>query len=583
MSPEPFNSSTDRSRHSESDGHELMLVGGGYTSSRALSDVILRAGGIQVNLCARVNDAVDVAIRICPTVILLDLRETGFDGLGILDSFKRSPEVGAVPIIMLTTQETATIRDEAFSRGIADFVVFPISTTELVARIRTHSMGYLNILKRNRSATAYETLQSELRAVNRSLEESRSHVSTPINQQEDTLWQSRVSGLVKIGIELNQILDFDSLMDRILSEARFLLHAQAGTIFLRDGDALRFAFFHNDALAERTTTGDPPLVPTFRISITDRSLAGWVCLTGQSLYIADCYNIPLEVPYRFDSSFDLLLGYRTQSMIAMPLKNQSGRILGVIQVINPISPDGRTITGYSSDDIQLLEHFASVATVAIERTHMTERMVSRCIRMIEMADPDETFPHSERVEGYAAVLFEEWARRRGLVGAAFNRQLARLMYAAKLHDCGKVGISDSILNSPHSLSDAERKIIEMHAQKGGHFFSIEPSDLDEAAREVALYHHERWDGNGYPGLDDSGVHRGRCGEEIPLFARIVGLADVFDALSSDRCYRDAWKDDKVLEYIQDQKGKHFDPELVDIFFAKLDEIYRVRNSNPELS
>ena len=123
----------------------------------------------------------------------------------------------------------------------------------------------------------------------------------------------------------------------------------------------------------------------------------------------------------------------------------------------------------------------------------------------------------------------------------------------------------------------------MHAQKGGHFFSKEPSDLDEAAREVALYHHERWDGEGYPGFDDGGVHRGRCGEEIPLFARIVGLADVFDALSSDRCYRDAWKDDKVLEYIQDQKGKHFDPELVDIFFAKLDEIYRVRNSNPELS
>ena len=583
MSPEPFNSLPDRARHSESDGHGLLLVGGGYTSSRALSDVILRAGGIQVNLCARVNDAVDVAIRICPTVILLDLRETGFDGLGILDSFKRSPEVGAVPIIMLTTQETATIRDEAFSRGIADFIVFPISTTELISRIRTHSMGYLNILKRNRSTTAYETLQSELRAVNRSLEESRSHVSTPINQQEDTLWQSRVSGLVKIGIELNQIQDFDSLMDRILSEARFLLHAQAGTIFLRDGDTLRFAFFHNDALAERTNTGDPPPVPTFRIPITDRSLAGWVCLTGQSLYIADCYNIPLEVPYRFDSSFDLLLGYRTQSMIAMPLKNQSGRILGVIQVINPISPDGRTITGYSSDDIRLLEHFASVATVAIERAHTTERMVSGFIRMIEIRDPDETFPHSDRVEGYAAVLFEEWARRRGLVGAAFNRQLARLMYAAKLHDFGKIGVSDSILKSRNPLSDAERKEIQKHTHTGGEFFSREPTDFDEAAREVALYHHERWDGKGYPGFDDGGVHRGRCGEEIPLFARIVGLADVFDALSSNRCYRDAWKDDKVLEHIQDQKGKHFEPELVEIFFAKLDDIYRIRDSNPDLS
>jgi response regulator RpfG family c-di-GMP phosphodiesterase len=583
MSLLPSNSPSNRARHSESDGHELLLVGGAYTSSHALRDLILRAGGIQVNLCARVNDAVDVAIHICPTVILLDLREVGFDGLGILESFKRSPEVGAVPIIMLTTQETTTIRDEAFSRGISDFVVFPISTTELIARIRTHSTGYLNVLKRNRSTTAYETLQSELRTVHRALEESRSHVSTPNDQQEDTLWKSRVGGLVKIGIELNQIQDFDSLMDRILSEARFLLHSQAGTIFLRDGDTLRFAFFHNDALAERTSTGDPPPVPTFRIPITDRSLAGWVCLTGQPLHVTDCYNIPLEVPYRFDSSFDLLLGYRTQSMIAMPLKNQSGKILGVIQVINPLSPDGRVITGYSSDDIRLLEHFASVATVAIERAHTTDRMVSGFIRMIEMRDPDETFPHSERVGGYAAVLFEEWARRRGLVGAAFNRQLARLMYAAKLHDCGKIGVSDSILNSPHSLSDAERKEIQKHTHKGGKIFPRDSTDFDEAAHEVALFHHERWNGEGYPGFDDGGVHRGRCGEEIPLFARIVGLADVFDALSSDRCYRDAWKADKVLEHIQDQKGKHFDPELVDIFFAKLDEIYRVRDSNPDLS
>lgn len=580
MSPESINSN-DRPRSSQSDGHELMLVGGAYTSSRALSDLILRAGGIQVNLCARVNDAVDVAIRICPTVILLDLREIGFDALGILDSFKRSPEVGAVPIIMLTTPETAAIRDEAFARGIADFIVFPISTTELVARIRTHSTGYMNVLKRNRSATAYESLQSELRTVHRALEEIRSQFTNRDDQNIDSVWQSRVTGLVKIGIELNQIQDFDSLMDRILSEARYLLHSQAGTIFLREGEDLRFAFFHNDALAERTSTGKPPPVAEFRIPITDRSLAGWVCLTGQSLYIADCYNISLEVPYRFDSSFDLLLGYRTQSMIAMPLKNQSGRILGVIQVINALSSNGREIVGYSSDDIRMLEHFASVATVAIERAHMVEKMVSGIIRLTEIRDPDETFPHSERVEGYAAVLFEEWARRRGLVGVAFDRQLDRLRYAAKLHDIGKIGVSDSILRSPNMLSDTERQEIQKHTHTGGDFFSREPTDFDEAAREVALYHHERWDGLGYPGFDDGGVHRGRCGEEIPLFARIVGLADVFDALSSDRCYRDAWKDEKVREHIQDQKGKHFDPELVEILFAKLDEIYRVRESNPE--
>ncbi len=580
MSPESINSN-DLPRSNQSDGHELLFVGGGFTASRALSESILRAGGIQVNLCARVHDAVDVALRICPTIILFDLRDGEFDALGILDSFKRSPEVGAVPIIILTTPENSALREEAFTRGIADFVLAPVSTTELVARIRTHSTGYMNILKRNRSSTAYESLQSELRTVHRKLEEIRSQSVHRDDKKIDSIWESRVSGLVKIGIELNQIQDFNSLMDRILSEARYLLHSQAGTIFLREEDALRFAFFHNDALAERTSTGEPPPIAEFRIPITDRSLAGWVCLTGQPLYIEDCYNISLEVPYRFDSSFDQLLGYRTQSMIAMPLKNQSGRILGVIQVINPISPDGRTVAGYASDDIRMLEHFASVATVAIERAHMTNKMVSRMIRMTEIRDPDETFHHSERVEGYSAVIFEEWARRRGLVGVAFDRQLDRLKYAAKLHDIGKIGVSDSILKSPNSLSDTERKEIQKHTHTGGDFFSREPSDFDEAAREVALYHHERWDGSGYPGLNDGGVHRGRCGEEIPLFARIVGLVDVFDALSSDRCYRDKWKGDKVLEHIQDQKEKHFDPELVEIFFAKIDAIYRVRDSNQE--
>ena len=570
-------------KHGQPEGHELLLVGGAYTASRALSDLILRAGGIQVNLCARLNDAVDVAIRICPTIILLDLRESGLDGLGILDTFQRSPEVGAVPIILLTTLETSVIRDEAFTRGIADFIVYPLSATELIARIRIHSTGYLNVLKRNRSATAYESLQSELRTVHRALEESRSQSEHHIQKTDDVQWQKRVSGLVNIGIELNQIQDFHSLMDRILSEARYLLHSQAGTIFLREGDTLRFAYFHNDALAERTSTGEPPPIESFRIPITDRSLAGWVCLTGQSLYIPDCYNISLELPYRFDSSFDLLLGYRTQSMIAMPLKNQSGRILGVIQVINAVSTDGRTIMGYSNEDIRLLEHFASVATVAIERAHMIEKGVERLIRMTQIRDVDESYAHSQRVEGYASVIFEEWALRRGLVGAAFDRQRDRLMYAAKLHDIGKMGVSDSILKSPKMLSESERRDIEKHTHTGGAFFAREPTDFDEAAREVALYHHERWDGDGYPGFEEGGVHRGRRDEEIPLFARIVGLADVFDALSSNRCYRDAWKEEQVLQHIQSEKGKHFDPELVDIFFAKYDAICRVRHANQEPS
>lgn len=563
------------------DNHELLLVGSVFARVRELADAITTAGGIRVNVCARVQDAVDEAIRTCPTSILIDLRGTGLDGLGILEAFKRSPEVGAVPIILLGDVASERIRETAFGRGLTDFLVEPVSVGEIVARIRIHSASYLNIIKRNRTASAYESLQAELRAVNRSLEEARRQLEERLRNPDDLQWQLRVSGLMQIGIELNQIQDFHTLMDRILSEARHLLRSEAGTIFLREADSLRFAFFHNEALAQRTATGETPHVSSFRVPITDRSLAGWVCLTGQPLHIPDCYRIPQQAPYRFDSSFDQLLGYRTCSMVAMPLKNQSGRILGVIELINPRSPDGRVVIGFTAEDIRLLEHFASIATVAIERTNLAEGSVLRMIRMAEIRDPSETAPHVERVAGYATVLFEEWARRRGLEGAAFERQRDRLRTAAKLHDVGKVGVPDSILKKPGRLTPQEFEEVKKHTAIGGDLFTHDPSDFDEAAREVALLHHEKWDGNGYPGFDDGGVQRGRKGEEIPLFARIVGLADVFDALSTARCYKEAWTEQRVLELIQSEAHRHFDPELVEILFAQLDAIRRVRDANPE--
>ena len=181
------------------------------------------------------------------------------------------------------------------------------------------------------------------------------------------------------------------------------------------------------------------------------------------------------------------------------------------------------------------------------------------------------------------MIFEEWARRRGLEGAAFERQRDRLRTAAKLHDVGKIGVSDSILKKPGRLDPAEFEEVKRHTRIGGELFSHDPSDFDDAAREVALLHHERWDGGGYPGVEEDGIHRGRRGEEIPLFARIVGLADVFDALSTHRCYKEAWPEADVLQLIQSESARHFDPELVDIFFVQLDSIRRVRDSNEELS
>jgi response regulator RpfG family c-di-GMP phosphodiesterase len=155
--------------------------------------------------------------------------------------------------------------------------------------------------------------------------------------------------------------------------------------------------------------------------------------------------------------------------------------------------------------------------------------------------------------------------------------------AAMLHDVGKIAISDLILKKPGRLDRSEFMTMKQHTVLGARLFSDRQSDFDEAAAQVALNHHERWDGNGYPGhvdvqtgkakkghVQSDGRPMGKKGEQIPLYGRIVALADVYDALSSARVYKDAWNESKVLETIESEAGRHFDPELVEIFFSSLD-------------
>lgn len=140
--------------------------------------------------------------------------------------------------------------------------------------------------------------------------------------------------------------------------------------------------------------------------------------------------------------------------------------------------------------------------------------------------------------------------------------------AAPMHDIGKIGVPDSVLRKPDKLNDEEWAIMRSHCQIGYEILSASDAKVFELAAEIALRHHEKWDGSGYP--------NGLSGTDIPESARIVAVADVFDALTMERPYKDAWSIDKAIEIIQHDKGKHFEPRLIDAFSAHLPRIIEIK-------
>lgn len=173
----------------------------------------------------------------------------------------------------------------------------------------------------------------------------------------------------------------------------------------------------------------------------------------------------------------------------------------------------------------------------------------------------ETGNHVKRVAEYSKLL--------ALYYGLDEQQAELLKQASPMHDIGKVAIPDAILNKPGRFEPHERCIMETHAQLGYEMLKHSSRPLLEAAATIAYEHHEKWNGTGYP--------QGLSGEKIHIYGRITALADVFDALGSDRCYKEAWSDERIFDLFQKERGEHFDPALVDIFFKHLDEFLLIRD------
>jgi HD-GYP domain-containing protein (c-di-GMP phosphodiesterase class II) len=398
----------------------------------------------------------------------------------------------------------------------------------------------------------------------------------------------KLDTLTHLVIELNQVSDLDILMEHILTQARRFVNADAGSIYIVQKDTLQFTYTQNDTLQKRLRSGEKLIYSTFSLPINEQSIAGYVAATSRPLNLPDVYRLEPTRPYQFGKEFDQKSNYNTKSVLTIPLKAANGDLLGILQIINAQDAQNRVIP-FSGKDEKMMMHFASIAAVALERAQMTRAIILRMIKMAELRDPKETGAHVNRVGGFAVELYEKWALNRSLSQKIIDKNRDVLRMAAMLHDVGKVAISDIILKKPGRFNNDEFEIMKQHTVLGAQLFLGRQSDFDDAASLVALNHHERWDGDGYPGYVDvitgnpinghispEGKPLGKKGEEIPLFGRIVALADVYDALSSARIYKEAWDESEVLTTIEQEAGHHFDSELVEIFFSCLDVIRSIQ-------
>ena len=504
--------------------------------------------------CLRASDALAQARALRPAVILQDLNLGDGDGLALITLYRSDPLLAECSIVVLSSTEDPLVKARAFAAGAADYIEKLPPPVEFVARVRHHALASRALVARNRAMRALEEKDAELQRRNAMLDEANARLKHANQELVVDVREQRqkVEALAAAGGGLASIQDLDVLLQTILTEAAGFAGAKSGALFVVEGNTLRAAAHYADGAARPTARG------VASTPVDAATIVGEVAATASTRRSNGEMNLSRPL------AADGVLHASGRSYLVLPV-SRNAVVLGVLALA-----DAEDADGFSEEDDRLLRNFANLAAVALERAQAARSLIFRMVSMAALRDPTETAGHVQRVAGIAEVLFESWAAERGLPAEQCSRQRDLLRIAAILHDVGKVGIADAILKKAGQLDPVERASMERHTEIGSELFAGLRSDLDECAAEVALCHHEKWDGTGYP--------RSLQGEAIPLFARIVAVADVYDALASPRAYKEPWSRDRILALFNEETGRHFDPDFARLLCAKIEDVERVRDT-----
>ena len=337
----------------------------------------------------------------------------------------------------------------------------------------------------------------------------------------------------------------DSLLTIIAEEVRNILSADRCSVFLVDP--------YKGELWTKIALGMEEKI--LRIPL-GQGIAGFVAKTGSAVNIRDAYK-----DTRFAQDLDRITGYQTRSVLAVPLRGRDGKSLGVFEVLN------KSKGQFNEEDEGLLRILATMAGTFIENATLYEDLrrshletIYRMALVAEYRDQEDTGRHLRRMSRFSGILAQG-------IGLSFQ-EAEDIRYAAPLHDIGKVAIPDSILRKPAKLTVEEFEEMKKHTIYGAKMLQNAESRLLRLAAKVAVGHHEFFDGTGYP--------YGLKGDQISIEARVVTVADVFDALSSKRVYKGEWTVEDALKYIEERAGKQFDPKVVVALREKFADILQAR-------
>ena len=358
--------------------------------------------------------------------------------------------------------------------------------------------------------------------------------------------------LVKIGRSITALTDINVLLKVIAEETKNAMQADRCTVFIYDKE--------KNEIWSKVALGMDSQEIRFP---ADKGLAGYVVKTGETLNIENAYT-----DNRFNKDVDLKTGYKTKTILCMPIKNNNQEIIGAFQVLNKI--DGV----FTKNDEDLLVAIGGSASIALENAQLFEQQkelykeqkqlfesfIDTLAASIDARDKI-TAGHSRRVKLYAMLLADE---------LKLDEKTKELIEkAATLHDIGKIGIRDSVLQKEGKLTPEEYAHIQEHVKITHNILdNICMTDDFREITEIACSHHEKYDGSGY--------YRHLKGEDIPYGGRILAVADVFDAITSKRHYRDKMPIKNVIDILIKDSGTHFDKSLVDVFLKiTADKIVKV--------